>query len=168
MVKRILSLLLLATTIVSASAQSVAVVDSEKIFRSLSDYTSALAQIEEYTADCQAAVESRFADVERLFNVYSIARASYSESKRRDAEAEILAKEKEATEFQEGCFADNGSIMKLRVKLIEPIQKRVFAAIESYAKSNNIDLVIDKSANPTLLYSGSGVDHTDKIIQKLK
>ncbi len=166
--KRCLFILLALFSVFAVEAQTVAVVDSEKIFKSLPDYTSALKSIDDYTTRCQTEVESLFADVERLFNLYSAARASYTDAKRREAEAEILEREKAATEFQESCFGENGLIMKERVKLIEPIQKRVFAAIESYAKSNNIDLVLDLSANPTVLYSGASVDHTDQIIKMLK
>ena len=59
-------------------------------------------------------------------------------------------------------------MMKKRIELIQPIQKRVFAAIESYAKSGGYDLVLDTAANATMLYHSESVDHTNKIIEQLK
>ncbi|MFR9620082.1 MAG: OmpH family outer membrane protein [Rikenellaceae bacterium] len=149
-------------------AQSVIVVDSEKIFKSMPEYSAALTAIETKTKECQAEVERRFDEVEQLFNLYSLGRASYSEAKRVETEALILSKEKAATEYQESCFSDDGTIMKLRVELITPIQERVFTAIDNFSKGKSIDLVLDKSANPSILYSGSTIDYTDQIISVLQ
>ncbi len=170
MKRTLLILVAIAATFIgtfAAQAQTTIVVDSEKIFKSLPEYNAAISSIERLTERCKEDVEQRFAEVENMFNLYSLGRASYSEAKRRETEALILKKEKEATEYQEECFSDDGTIMKERVALIEPIQKRVFAAIDSYAKSVKADLVFDKAANPSLLYSSDGVDHTSKVIEVL-
>ena len=58
--------------------------------------------------------------------------------------------------------------MKRRMELIQPIQKRVFNAIESFSKQYGYDLVIDISANPTVLYYSEKVDFTQRIINALK
>ncbi len=153
--------------VAQAQTQTIIVVDSEQIFKSLPEYNAALSTIDRLTERCKAEVEQRFAEVENMFNLYTLGRASYSEAKRRETEALILNKEKEATAYQEECFADDGVIMKERLSLIEPIQKRVFAAIDSYAKSAGVDMVMDRSANPSLLYSSDRVDHTSKVIEIL-
>ena len=56
----------------------------------------------------------------------------------------------------------------MRMELIAPIQKRVFGAIDEYAKKIGADIVIDKAANASLLFNSSAVDHTQKIIERLK
>ena len=58
--------------------------------------------------------------------------------------------------------------MQKRVELIKPIQERVFAAIEKYAAANGVDLVVDKAANPTLLYESKSIDRTQAIIDAMK
>ena len=58
--------------------------------------------------------------------------------------------------------------MKKRIELIKPIQERVFAAIESYAKRVGADVVIDSSNNPTLLYTSAAAERTDEVIQSLQ
>jgi outer membrane protein len=58
--------------------------------------------------------------------------------------------------------------MKKRMELIQPIQQQVFATLESFAKANGYDLIIDIAANPTVLYYSAKVDFTDKIIEALK
>ena len=95
-------------------------------------------------------------------------KASLSASARQVREETILEQEQEAQRFQESLFGTDGTLMKKRMELIQPIQKRVFAAIEAYAGKAGADLVIDKANNPTLLYSSSAVDRTQQIIDALK
>ncbi|MBQ5691391.1 MAG: OmpH family outer membrane protein, partial [Alistipes sp.] len=93
---------------------------------------------------------------------------SLSMSSQATIEQQILKKEEEAQKFQKEVFGDEGTLIKKRVELIKPIQERVFAAIEAYAKANGYELVLDKASNASILYFGSAIDHTDKIIEKLK
>ena len=151
-----------------ASAQNYMVVDSEKVFKSLDAYNSALEQIETLSAQYQQSVDARFKEVENMYNTYMQQRASLSQSSQQQYEQLILQKEAEATEYQESLFGTDGTLMNKRLELIQPIQERVFNAIESFSKQYGYDLVIDISANPTILYYSSKVDFTDRIIEALK
>lgn len=163
----LLGLVLVCATAV-ASAQSVIVVDSEKIFKSLDEYNAALEAIDVMSEGYQAQVDAKFAEVERLFNEYAASKALYTTAQRQVAETNILAKESEATKYQEQYFAQDGAIMKRRVELVTPIQTRVFSAIDNYAKELGVDVVLDKASSSTMLYVKEGVDHTELIINKLK
>jgi outer membrane protein len=95
-------------------------------------------------------------------------RAALSEATRQQREQQILHKEQEATEYQESIFGTDGELMKKRMELIQPIQQRVFSTIERYATQYGYDLVIDISANPTVLYYSLKVDYTQQIINALR
>mgnify|MGYP003525107407 FL=1 len=151
-----------------ATAQSYMVVDSEKVFKSIAAYNEALSEIETLSAAYQKQVDDKFAAVETLYNNYMAQRASLSQSARQAKENEILSKESEATKFQESLFGTDGELMKKRMELIQPIQKRVFETLESFAKQYGYDLIIDIAANPTVLYYSTKVDFTDRIIEALK
>lgn len=151
-----------------ASAQNYMVVDSEKVFKSISAYNNALDTIETLAEDYQKKVDAKFAEVETLYNSYMQQRASLSESSRQQHEQYILQKEAEATEYQESLFGTEGELMQKRLELIQPIQERVFNTIENFSKVYGYDLVIDISANPTILYYSTKVDFTDRIIEALK
>ena len=156
-------------TMLTAGAQNVVTVDSEKIFKSIEAYNTALKSIDELGEQYQKQVDAKFEEVETLYNNYvNYQRAYLSESARTSRENEILSKEEEATKLQESLFGQDGALMKKRVELIKPIQERVFAAIESYAKANGIDLVVDKAANPTLLFESEKIDRTQAVIDLLK
>ncbi len=153
---------------ISAMAQSIIVVDSEKVFKSLDSYNSALAEVNDLSTLYQNQVDAKFAAVEQLFNSYAARKAAMSISQRSAMESSILDMEREATEFQELHFSKDGTIMKRRLELIAPIQSEVFGAIERYAESVGADVVLDRSSNPSLLYGSSSVDRTDEVIESLK
>lgn len=165
--KGLVSLAALCCSMV-AMAESVIVVDSETIFKSQQDYLIAVKKIELLSESYQKQVDAMFDEVEQLFNNYAVLRESYSTARRQEIEAAILSREESATKFQEQTFGSDGTLMKERIEILKPIQERVFGAIESYAKANGADVVIDKAQNPSLLYVGTGVDRTQEIINTLK
>lgn len=164
-------LILLAVLLLSAStiaAQNYIVVDSEKVFKSIDAYNQAISDLDELAKQYQSQVDGKFAGVELLYNNYMNQKAQLSASARQAREDAILEKEREAQQFQESLFGADGALMKKRLELIQPIQKRVFAAIEAYAKQVRADLVVDSANNPTLLYSNPAVERTQQIIDALK
>ena len=168
MKRMIVALVAMMLSAAAVSAQNYMVVDSEKIFKSLTSYTNALSQIERLSEEYQTKVDAKFKEVERAYNNYMLQRASLSESQRQQREQQILQLEQQATEYQESIFGTEGELMKRRMELIQPIQKKVFDTIERYSTQYGYDLVIDISANPTVLYYSSKVDFTQQIIKALR
>ena len=167
MKKMIIALMAVVMSVGVASAQNYMVIDSEKVFKSVAAYNEALEDIEQLATQYQDAVDKKFAEVENLYNSYMQQRSSLSMSAQQ-YEQLILQKEAEATEYQESLFGTDGTLMNKRLELIQPIQERVFNTIESFSKQYGYDLVIDISANPTILYYSTKVDFTDRIIEALK
>ncbi len=168
MKRLIIALAAVIISIGAVSAQKYIVVDSEKIFRSIADYNTAMTTLDNLAKDYQAKVDAAYAEVESLYNSYMAQKQNLSQSSRNSKEQEILAKEKAVAQYQESVFGNEGVMMKKRIELIQPIQRRVFGAIEQYAKAGGYDLVLDKASNASMLYHSDSVNHTDKIIELLK
>ena len=164
-------LILIAAFVLSAgtlAAQNYIIVNSEKVFKSIDAYNTALSTLDKLAEQYQDMVDAKFAEVETLYNNYMNQTASLTAATRQTRENDILAKEKAAQEYQETLFGNDGTLMKKRVEMIEPIQKKVFSAIEAYAKQVGADVVLDSANNPTLLYSNPSVDRTQQVIDVLK
>ena len=164
-------ILMLAMTIglaTVASAQNYAVVDSEKIFKSIEAYNTAITELDNLAEQYQKQVDEKFEAVETLYNTYMERKASLSEASQKANEENILKKEKEATEFQESLFGSEGELMKKRLEMIQPIQKKVFETIEQYAQQKGYDMIIDIAQNATMLYYSPKADKTEEIIKLVK
>ena len=163
----ILTAIFALATLGIVSAQKYCVIDSEKVFKSLDEYNNAMTQLDELGKSYQAEVDKKYKSIESLYNNYMAQKASLPASTRTTIEQQILQKEEDAQKYQQELFGENGTLMKKRVELIKPIQTKVFAAIEKYAKTNGYDLVLDKASNTSILYYGEAIDHTAQVIEEL-
>ena len=166
--KRLILIAAFLLTAGALSAQNYIIVNSEKVFKSVEAYNTAISDLDSLAKQYQEQVDAKFDEVETLYNNYMAQKASLSASARQAREALILAREKEAQQFQASLFGQEGVLMQKRLELIQPIQKRVFAAIEAYAGQAGADLVLDSSNNPTLLYNNPSVERTQQVIEALK
>ena len=166
--KRLILALALMLSFTAASAQNYAVVNSEKVFKSIDKYNQAIEQLDQLANEYQKQVDAKFEEVEKIYNAYMARRSQLSAASQAANEENILKLEQEATEYQESIFGTEGTLMQKRLELIQPIQKEVFAAIEKYAKAKGYDMIIDISQNATMLYYSERADHTDEIIATLK
>ena len=166
--KRLILIAVFVLTTGTLAAQNYIIVNSEKVFKSIAAYNTALSTLDKLAEQYQDMVDAKFAEVETLYNNYMNQKASLTAATRQTRENDILAKEKAAQEYQETLFGNDGTLMKKRIEMIEPIQKQVFSAIEAYAKQVCADVVLDSANNPTLLYSNPSVDRTQQVIDVLK
>ena len=164
----ILTAMFALATLGIASAQKYFVINSELVFKSLDSYNNAISLLDNLAKQYQTEVDNKFKSVETLYNSYMAQKSSLSASTRATVEQQILQKEQEAQKYQQEIFGENGTLMKKRVELIKPIQTKVFAAIEKYAKEKGYDLVLDKASNASMLYASDAVDKTSEIIEELK
>ncbi len=168
MKRLILTLIAMVAVATTTLAQNYIVVNSEKIFKSIEAYNAAIAELDRLAESYQSQVDAKFKEVESLYNNYMARKASLSVSSQTVAENQILAKEQEVTKFQESIFGTDGTLMKKRIELIQPIQQRVFKAIEEYSQEKGYELVLDIAQNAEVLYYSPKADHTEAIINKLK
>ena len=166
--KRLILIAVFVLTTGTLAAQNYIIVNSEKVFKSIDAYNTALSTLDKLAEQYQDMVDAKFAEVETLYNNYMNQKASLTAATRQTRENDILAKEKAAQEYQETLFGNDGTLMKKRIEMIEPIQEQVFSAIEAYAKQVGADVVLDSANNPTLLYSNPSVDRTQQVIDVLK
>jgi outer membrane protein len=166
--KRLILTLALVLSAAFASAQNYAVVNSEKIFKSIDQYNQAISQLDQMANDYQTKVDAKFEEVEKIYNAYMQRRSQLSAASQQANEENILKLEQEAQKYQESIFGTDGELMKKRLELIQPIQKKVFDTIKQYAEKKGYDMIIDISQNATMLYYSERADHTNEIIAILK
>lgn len=124
--KRLILIAVFVLTTGTLAAQNYIIVNSEKVFKSIDAYNTALSTLDKLAEQYQDMVDAKFAEVETLYNNYMNQKASLTAATRQTRENDILAKEKAAQEYQETLFGNDGTLMKKRIEMIEPIQKQVF------------------------------------------
>ena len=64
-------------------------------------------------------------------------------------------------------FGQDGELYKKREALIKPIQDEIYNAIQELASEKRIEIVKDRSADPSLIYMSSKLDISDQVLHKL-
>ena len=113
-------------------------------------------------------MDKKVGNIERKVNDLRKNELLLPEDIKEEKELEITTLQNELRAYQSKKFGVGGDLFKRRKELIQPIQRKVFKAIESLAKDNNYSFVLDKSKNSNILYADPKYDKSDAIIRKLK
>ena len=134
----------------------------------MESYQKAQKQIDDLATEWQKELDQKMVDIESKVNDLRKNELLLPEDIKEEKELEITTLQNELRAFQSKKFGVGGDLFKRRKELIQPIQRKVFKAIESLAKDNNYSFVLDKSKNSNILYADPKYDKSDAIIRKLK
>ena len=70
--------------------------------------------------------------------------------------------------MQKARFGPEGDLFQKRKELVEPIQDRVYTAIEEYANERGYDFIFDQSGAAGIIFSSERYDKTADIIDRVK
>lgn len=168
MVKKSIPVLMsLLITTAFAVAQRIAIVDMGVIMESIAEYQDAQAQLDQIAATWRQEIAVEYDVIKGMYNRYQAEQVLLSDEQRRGKEDEIMEAERKVRDLQKQKFGPEGELFQKRKELVQPIQDRVYAAIEEYATERNYDLIFDKSSTVGLIFANTGFDVTDAILKKL-
>jgi outer membrane protein len=165
--KKIIITVFLFFALVAAHAQKFAYVDSQYILDNLPEYTEAQAQLDEISAQWQKEIETKFAEIDKMYQDYQAQAVLLPEDMKKKKEQEIVDKEKEAKNLQRQRFGQDGDLMKKRQELVKPVQEKVYNAIQEIATNNNYAVIFDKTGALTILFSNPKYDISDEVLDNL-
>ena len=166
--RSVILFLVLNLLFLKSNGQKFAFVDSEYILEQMEGYQRAQKQIDDLAAEWQKELDQKVTVIEQKSNELKKNELLLPEDTRIEKELEITTLQNELRKFQTKKFGVGGDLFRKRKELIQPIQRKVFNAIQSLAKDNNYAYVLDKSKNSNILYADPKYDKSDAIIKKLK
>ena len=167
MKRLILSTIMILWAFTSVVAQKYGYVDTDYILKNIPEYTDAQAILDDLSAQWQKEIETKFAEVDKLYKDYQAEAVLLPAELKNQRENEIVQKEKEVKELQKKRFGKDGDLYKKRVELVQPIQEKVYTAIEEIAIERNYAFVFDKASGTTLLYAQNKYDLSDDILDQI-
>lgn len=164
-----LIIILFAEIVAPATAKdlNVAFIDMQYILKNLPSYESANEQLTLISKRWQKEIDAAQQEARILATNYQTEQIFLSDEMKRKREEEIVAKENEVLELKRKYFGAEGELFKKREALIKPIQDEIYGVIQDIANEKFIDVVKDRSSDPSLIYMSSKLDISDKVLQKL-
>lgn len=167
MKKIILTLAVILSAYAVSMAQKYAFVDSDYILNNIPEYQDALDILDEFSIGWQMEIEEKFAEVDVLYKEYQAEAVLLPEDMKRQRENEIIQKEKGAKDLQKKYFGRDGDLFAKRQELIQPIQEKIYNAIEEIAETQNYAFVFDKAGSLTILYAKAKYDLSDDVLDEV-
>ena len=165
------SLCIIAALLLSGTAfakdQSIAYIDMQYILKNLPQYEQANEQLTMLSKRWQKEIDAMQQEIRVLVSNYQTEQIFLSDAMKRQREEEIVKKEQELLELKRKYFGQDGELYKKREALIKPIQEEIYNAIQELASEKKIDLIKDRSADPSLIYMSSKLDVSDQVLIKL-
>ncbi len=151
----------------SLFAQRFGYVNTEEILNQIPEYQEAQSEIEEISQQWQQDLEQKYQAIEEMYTEYQRQEVLLPEDVRQERQEAIFAAEREAKEFREKKFGYDGELFTLQEAKLQPIQDRVFRAVETVATRKRYNFIFDKAGEVTWLYTDAIYDLTQDVLVEL-
>lgn len=155
------------TALNAQQAQRIAYVDSNYILENIPEYGDAQEEINSLSKGWENEIKAIKQTVEEMYREYQSESVLLSEAQKRKKEEEIVAKEQEARNLQMQYFGPDGELFTKRTELIQPIQEKIYNAINQIAMTKNYAFVFDKATGTTILYCNDKNDISDDVLDEI-
>ena len=149
-------------------AQRYGVVDTDYILKSLPEYSQVKTQIDKLSEQWSGEVNALQSELESLKDALDAERILLSPEKLEKREKGILDKHAEVLALQQKYFGPTGELFEKRNQLVQPIQDKVFGAVQEVARKRKLDLVLDKSVQSRVLFVEKERDYSEEVLNKIK
>lgn len=165
---RKIGLLLAVLFSTSLLAQRYGVVDTDYILKNLPEYAQAKAQVDQLSTQWAGEVSALQSDLQSLKDALAAEQILLSPEKLEKREAAIVQKAEEVLALQQKYFGPEGMLFEKRMQLVQPIQDKVFGAVQALAQKRKLELVLDKSAQSGVLFVEKEKDYSEEVLNSLK
>lgn len=167
MKKFVVSFILLVAAVTAASAQKYAMVDMDYILRNIPSYEMANEQLNQLSQRWQREVEAIGTEAQTMYQNFLSDKVFLTDEQTKKREAEIVAKEKEATDLRYKYFGPEGELYKKRLSLLKPIQDEVYEAIKQVAQQRGYQTIFDRASSSNIIYSSPSIDVSNEVLTRL-
>lgn len=155
------------TTAKAQGNQKFAYVDTDYILQNIPEYGDAQEEINQMSVKWEKELKTLRNKVEQMKKDYQTEAVLLSDDMKTKKEEAIAAKEQELTNLQMQYFGPQGELFSKRVELIQPIQEKIYNAINQVAQIKNYAFVFDKASGTAILYCNDKLDISDDVLDEI-
>lgn len=165
---RVIFLLILCCSLGEIPAQTrYAFVNLDYVLSNIPDYAKAQQELDEYSKKLQAEVDALYQEIAGMQSKYNADKVFLTASMREQREKTIAEKENKARLLQQSYFGPRGELFVKREELVKPIQDEILEVVKDLAKEGNYGLILDTSADNSVLFYDPKLDKSKTILRKL-
>lgn len=161
-----LVLLILAGNL-QAQDQKIGYVNTDYLLSQMPEYEGIQQQLQIIGEQWKEQLEEMQAEIDRLEEEFEAREILYSDSERNERREEIRYLREQREQYLEERFGPEGQYFQRQQELLQPIQKRVFDAIQRVADQQEFDFIFDRAQNRTMLFGRDEWNIDDAVLGQL-
>ena len=151
----------------AAHAQKFALVDMEYVLKNIPAYEMANEQLNQVSQRWQREVDELKKEADTMYKNYQSDMVFLTDDQKKKKEAEIVAKEKEASQRQYKYFGPQGELFKKRESLIKPSQDEIYNAMKKVSEERGFQVIFDRASSQSILFASPRIDVSNEVLAKL-
>ncbi len=152
-----------------AQTQKIGYVDSQVILNQLPAAVKAQSDIDAFTNEWSAHLDSMRTKYQNDLASYQQQSTTMTESAKLAEQKKLVNEENEILNYNKEKFAQGtGEIYKKQDEIFGPVKAKIYKAINTVAKREDMKFVFDKAGDVVLLYADPQYDITYKVLDLLK
>lgn len=151
----------------NSQAQKIGFIDSKFILSKMPEYKQASSELAQQSQRWQTEIEALRNEVDKMRKEYMAEEVLLTEEMKKERQASIAKKDKEAKEAQNKAFGFEGLYFLKKQELIKPLQDKIFEAVEKVCKKKKVAIMFDKAGDLVMIYTNPAHDYTDFVLEEL-
>ena len=148
-------------------AQKYAIIDTKYVLDKMPEYQNAQKQLDGIAKEWQKEIDNMQADLDKMYKTYDAEQVMLSDDLKKKREDQLFVKEKAVRDLQRQRFGYEGDLFKKRQELIQPIQNKVYNAVQKLAVQRGYDFILDKSEGITVIFADPKLEKSDEVLKEL-
>lgn len=149
-------------------AQKFGYIDSEFILNKHPDYKVIQDELAKLSNEWKKEAQSLDQEIKEMYTQLKAEEVLLTEEMYQQRMADIKAKEKTSQEYNSRIFGINGVYYQKQAELLQPLQSKIYDAIERVSRKNNLAVLFDKAAGPSaIIYSDPRHDYSEFVLEEL-
>jgi outer membrane protein len=165
---KIVLLLLILLQAGPLTAQKFGYIDSEYILNKHPDYKVVQGELATLSSDWKKEAQSLDQEIKEMTTQLKAEEVLLTEEMYQQRLEEIKLKQKASQEFNSRIFGIDGMYYQKQAELLQPLQSKIYDAIERVSRRNNLAVLFDKAAGPSaIIYTDPRHDYSEFVLEEL-
>jgi outer membrane protein len=150
-----------------AQAQKFGYIDSEFILNKHPDYKLVQDELTNLSNEWKKEAQDLEQAIKEMYANLKAEEVLLTEEMYQERVTAIKEKEKAAIAYNNRVFGLNGQYYQKQKELLQPLQSKIYDAIDRVCKRNNLVVLFDKAAGPLMIYTDPRHDYSEFVLEEL-
>ncbi|WP_291780919.1 OmpH family outer membrane protein [Cecembia sp.] len=148
-------------------AQKFGYIDSEFLLNKHPDYKLVQDELVSVSDEWKKEAQKLEKEIKEMRSNLKAEEVLLTEEMYQERMAAIQEKERQAIAFNNRVFGINGQYYQKQAELLQPLQSKIFDAIDKVCKRFNLAVLFDKASGPLMIYTDPRHDYSEFVLQEL-